>query len=187
MHDGCYGIEEGQSRITGQILDGSGQSRRSQWPGGDDDIVPIFGRKPHNLIAHDGDEGMLRQRLGDGRREAFAVDRKRPARRHFVLIAHAHDERSGAAHFLMQEADGVACRIVRAEGIGADELRQAFALMCIGHAPGAHFMEDDGNAGLRCLPGSLAAGQAAADDMDGLHGHGRGPITSGGFLQYSLI
>ena len=34
---------------------------------------------------------------------------------------------------------------------------------------GAHFVQDDGNAGLGDLPGRFAAGEAAADDVNGAH------------------
>ena len=40
----------------------------------------------------------------------------------------------------------------------------------LGRALRAHLVQDDRNAGLGDLPGGFAAGEAAADDVDGAHG-----------------
>jgi hypothetical protein len=41
----------------------------------------------------------------------------------------------------------------------------------LGHADGPHLVHKNRHAGTGCLPSGLAAGEAAADDVDGL-GHG---------------
>ena len=70
-----------------------------------------------------------------------------------------------AAHLLVQQADGVVLRIVGAEGVGADQLGQAVGLVRLGAAHRPHLVQHHGHAGLGELPGRLAAGEAAADDV----------------------
>ena len=72
-------------------------------------------------------------------------------RGHLVGRRHS-DQRPSEPHFGMQQADRVVFGIIGAEGIGTDELRQAIGLVRVGAANRAHFMQHDGNAGLRCLP-----------------------------------
>ena len=79
----------------------------------------------------------------------------------------------GGAHLPVQEADGVLLVVVGAEGVGADELGQGAGLVGGGAGRRAHLVQDDGDAGLGGLPGGLGAGEAAADDVDGV-GHGGG-------------
>ena len=73
----------------------------------------------------------------------------------------------------MQQADRIGLGVVGAEGIGADELGEAVGLVRIGAAHRAHLVQDDRHAGLGRLPGGFRAGEAAADDVDGLRVHGR--------------
>ena len=97
------------------------------------------------------------ERRGDGVGEALAVDGKRAAGRHLMAVGHAHDQRAGAAHLLMQEADGIGLAIVGAEGIGADEFGEPVGLVRLGAAHGPHLVEDDGNAAPGRLPGGFAS------------------------------
>ncbi len=69
-------------------------------------------------------------------------------------------------------ADGIAGRIVGAEGVGADEFGKAVGLVGIRAAHAAHFVQDDRHAGVGDLPGGFRAGKAAADDVDGRIGRG---------------
>ena len=71
-----------------------------------------------------------------------------------------------AAHLLMQQPDGVGLPFVGAEGVGADQLGEGAGLMRLGLPHRAHLVQHDRNAGLRELPGRLAARQAAADHMN---------------------
>ena len=109
------------------------------------------------------------ERAGDGGRKAVAVDRQRAAGRHLVGVGRAHDQRAQPAHFGVQQADRVVGGVVGAERVGADEL---------GEAVGAGAPRSSGrgriscsttrNAGLGDLPGGFRAGEAAADDVDGV-------------------
>ena len=74
-----------------------------------------------------------------------------------MRISRFDDERTHAAHFIMQEANGVVIAIVGTEGVGADEFGAVAGLMCFGFAHRAHFMQRDDNAGFRQLPCRLAA------------------------------
>ena len=67
-------------------------------------------------------------------RERIAVDRERAAGRQLVVIAGGENERAGAAHFLVQEADGVGLPVVGAERVRADELGKAIGLVRFGRA-----------------------------------------------------
>jgi hypothetical protein len=99
-----------------------------------------------------------------------------------------HDEREAAPHLLVEEADGVVLGIVRAEGVGADELGKAVCQMRLGAAHGAHLVEDDRDAETRRLPRRLAAGKTAADDVDGGEGgHERNLGASGWWRQRQAV
>ena len=110
---------------------------------------------------------MRAKRRRDGLRKAVAVDRERAAGRKLMAVAHLHDQRAGAPHLGVQQADGVRLRVVGAKGIGADELGEVFRLVRRGHGRRPHLVQNDRNAGLGELPGGLRAGEAAADDVDG--------------------
>ena len=68
----------------------------------------------------------------------------------------------------MQQADGVVGGVVGAERIGADEFGEAFGAVRLGHPQRAHLVQDDANARIGDLPGGFRAGEAAANDMDGV-------------------
>ena len=85
------------------------------------------------------------------------------------------DQRAGAAHLLVQQADGVVLGIVGAQRVGADQLGAVVGLVRLGRAQWPHLVQHDRDAGLRQVPGGLAAGKAGADDVDGAGmgcGHG---------------
>ena len=110
-----------------------------------------------------GEQGFLHRRG-----EAVTVDGQRTACRQLVPVGRPHDQRAGAPHFLVQEADGIVLRIVGAEGIGADEFGQAVGEMGFGAAHRPHLVQHDGNAGGHKLPGRFAACEPATDDMNAL-------------------
>ena len=97
--------------------------------------------------------GCASQGGGDGSGEAVAVNGQRPAGRDLVGIGRAQDQRPERPHFLVQQADGVAVGIVRAERIRADELGEIPALMRLRAAHGPHLVENDRMAALGDLPG----------------------------------
>ena len=97
--------------------------------------------------------------------EAVAVDGQRAAGRQLVRVGRAHDQRAGAPHLLVQQADGVVGGIVGAEGVGADQLGEVFGEMRLGAAHRPHLVQHHGHAGRRELPRRFAAREAAADDV----------------------
>ncbi len=84
-----------------------------------------------------------------------------------MLIAGGHDQRAGAAHLFVQEADRIVLPIVGAERIRADEFSETIGFVGFGRARGAHFMKDDGNAGARDLMRGFRACKASSDNMNG--------------------
>ena len=108
--------------------------------------------------------------------EVVAIDRERAAGGKLVTVPGSQNERAGAAHLLVQQADGVRLPVVGAERVGAHELGQPIGLVGVRHPYGAHLVQHHGHAGAGDLPGGLGAGEAAADDVDGLcllHGGAR--------------
>ncbi len=95
------------------------------------------------------------------------VHRQRAAGRQLVRVGRAHDQRIAAAHFLMQQPHGILLVVVGAEAVGTDQLGEVVRLVRVRGADAAHFVEDDGDAGLCGLPGGFGPGQAPADDMNG--------------------
>ena len=108
---------------------------------------------------------MRLQRLGDRGGKTVAVHRQRPARRQLVGIGSAHHQRLGPAHFLVQQADSIVGPIVRAKGVGTDQLGQRVGLVGKGATNWPHFMQHHGKARLGRLPRRLRPRQTAANDM----------------------
>ena len=86
-------------------------------------------------------------------RKPLAIHRQGAARRDLMRIAAGQDDRAAAAHFRMQEANGIMLPIIGAKGIGTDQLGQALALMRLGAAMRAHFVQYDRHTHLNRLPG----------------------------------
>ncbi len=97
--------------------------------------------------------------------EAFAVDRKRAARRHPHGIGAAEDERAQPAHLGVQEAHGVAFRVVGTEGIGTDQFGQPGRRVRRRHPRRPHLVQHYLLPAPRQLPSRFAAGETAADHM----------------------
>ena len=113
------------------------------------------------------------KRCADCAGEAFAIDGKRAACRHLILVRGLHDQRLAAAKLLVQEPDGVSLLVVGSEGVGTNQFSQPVGLVRFGAAQGPHFVKDDRDAAGGDLPRSLGTGETAANDVDGLV-HGRG-------------
>ncbi len=129
----------------------------SQASGGRPAISPRF----------DGDQRMGRQCRRDLVRKGITIHGQRRPCRHLVLVRHAHDQRIQLAHFMVDQSDRVEVGIIRPERVRTDQFGKPLALVGLGHADRAHFMEDDRDAGFGDLPGGFTAGKAAADNMDG--------------------
>ena len=110
---------------------------------------------------------MIVDGAGDIVGKAVPVYRQRTARRQLVPISRAHDERIAAAHFLMQQADGILLVVVGAEAVGTDQLGKAVSAVSVGRFDAAHFVDDHGGARLSGLPCGLGACETAANDVDG--------------------
>ena len=149
-----------------------GERRRGQRAGGDDRLVPVGRRQAGDFLAHDGDQRMGLERRGDGRRKSRRGRRRarrRPApgwRRPQAMISEPASRISACSR-----PTALVVGVVGAEGVGADQFGQAVGLVRLGAAHGAHLVQDDGHAGLCRLPGGFRAGEAAADDVDGLVVH----------------
>ena len=123
-------------------------------------------RKLEDFLAADLDQRLVLKRRSDRGGKAIAVDRKRSAGRQHVGVGRAHHQRAEPAHFLVQEADGAALRVVGAERVRANELGEISRLVHCGRAQRPHFVQHHGHAAARELPGRLRTGEAAADNVN---------------------
>ncbi len=121
-------------------------------------------------LADEFDIGMRLDRAGDALREAVAIHRQRRAGGHAVRVAFAQDQRTQRAHLGMQQPDRVLLGIVGAEAVRADQFGELVGLVRGGAFDAAHFAEAHLEAGLGELPGGFGSGEAAADDVDVVHG-----------------
>jgi hypothetical protein len=87
-----------------------------------------------------------------------------------VAIRRAQDQGIQDPHLFLQETDRV-LPVGRPEGIAADQLGQAIALVSGRALPGAHLVKTHANPALGQLPSRLASGKAAADDRHIVVGH----------------
>jgi hypothetical protein len=168
VDDGGERIEEGERLRPRRAADRLRQARRGQRPGGED-------RRPFRQrvdpLAHERDVGMIGERRGDAGGIAVAVDRQRRPGGNAMRVRLAHDQRPHRAHLLMEQADRIGLRIVRAEAVRADEFGEMVGLMRGGAlARAAHLRQADAITRLGELPGGFRTGEAAADDMD-IMGH----------------
>ena len=115
----------------------------------------------------DGDGRSIVELAPAGSAAAYApaVDGERATGRQLVGIGRAHDQRAGAAHLLVDHADGVVLRIVGTEGIGTDQLGERVGEVGLGPAHRPHLVQHHRHARLRELPCRFAAGEPAAHDM----------------------
>ena len=165
---GAIASKKASDVLAGQVADRVGERGRGEGAGGDDDAVPIGGRQrrpPRARVSRSG-----RARAAPRPRRRTRRDRPRARRR---PAAGAHPPRAGpgsrsAAHLLVQQPDRVVVGIVGAERVGADQFGEPARRMRLGPAHGPHLVQHHGHAGARQLPRRLAAGEAAADDMNRL-------------------
>ena len=98
----------------------------------------------------------------------MAVDGQRAASWDRVLVALGHDQRARQAQLGVDHTDGIGLGVIRAEGVGADQLGELVGLVGVGgtNALVAHLVQDHALTSLRGLPRGFRAGQTAADDME---------------------
>ena len=116
MNDRGNRVEKRKVFLTAKIADQLSQRRRGEGASGNDHIVPIDGNFC-NLTPGDRHQRIGRQQFTDMRGKAIAVNGKRTTCRHLVDIGSMHNQRIHLAHFLMQDADSIAGRIIRAKRI----------------------------------------------------------------------
>ncbi|BBE35459.1 hypothetical protein SmB9_31170 [Sphingosinicella microcystinivorans] len=78
----------------------------------------------------------------------------------------------------MEDANGTGIRIIGPEAVGADEFGKPVRMVRIRALHGAHFVQNNGNARARELPGGFRTGEAAAYDVDRCL-HARGDMGKG--------
>ena len=118
-----------------------------------------------DFFTHDADERVAANRFRDDVGKLLAIDGQRRAGGHTARFGGAHDDRSKAPHFLLQETDGV-IEFVAAERIAADELGEPVGLVNGSGAQRPHLVQRNGHAARRGLPRGLGAREAAAYDPD---------------------
>ena len=84
-----------------------------------------------------------------------------------MLIRRRHDERAGAAQFLVQKADGVILPVVRTKRIRADELGEAIRLVRFRRAERSHLMQYDRRTRCRDLMRCFRPCEARPNHMNG--------------------
>ena len=90
--------------------------------------------------------------------------RQRPPGRDLGRVCRLEYERAKPPHLLVEQADRVRL-LIRAQTVGADEFREQIAGVRGRRAQRPHLKETHADPAPRCLPGRLAARQAAADDL----------------------
>ena len=75
--------------------------------------------------------------------------------------------RAAAAHFLVQQPDGIVLVVVGAEAVGTYQFGEAVSEVRIGGAHRAHLVQHDAGTGFGGLPCGFGSGEAGADDVDG--------------------
>ncbi|CAH1660522.1 hypothetical protein CHELA1G11_11778 [Hyphomicrobiales bacterium] len=171
MDDRGNRVEEGELPFAGERPYGVRQGRRGERAGGDDGFAPGLGWQARDLGPDNFDIRMAGERACDGCGESLTIDSQRATGGHLMAVSHCHDERRQPPHLLMEEADSICLGVVGAEGIGADQLGQTFALVGGRRRGRPHLVENDRLAGLRDLPGGFGAGEATADDVNWLKRH----------------
>ena len=109
--------------------------------------------------AHDFDQRLVPDDTRDHSGKAFPIDRERAARGDAALVRAAHNEGTHEAKLLLQEPDSV-LDIIRAEGVGADELRKGIELVRGRKPLRFHVDKANGDAALCQLISRLASGEA---------------------------
>ena len=168
VHDRRNGVEEGESRLAGQRSMAAAQRRRGERARGDDDAVPTGRRQPGDLAALDRDERM---------RFELPCHLARKSRRDQPPARHPPAAYGGRPRAMMSEPARRISSCSRPTAlVSASSERKEFEQTSSASPPvlcasvmrcGAHLVEDHGYARSRDLPGGLAPGKPAADDMDG--------------------
>ena len=83
-----------------------------------------------------------------------------------MILRYSHDQRSGTAHFLVQQSHSILLMVIAAEGIGTNEFGKPSSFVGIRCYVGPHFMQHSRDARVCDRKSRLAARHAAADNMN---------------------
>ncbi len=166
--DGRDGVIEVQTVAAEEVVDGLEERVGREGAGGHDEEVGVAAVERGYLVATQGDLRLCSDRRGDLGGEPVAVDGEGVTCRHARGLTAADDERLHQRHLGLEEPDGIGLSI-RAEGVGADELREVGGLMGGRALHGPHLVQLDAMSAPRQTEGALRAGEAGADDFDRRH------------------
>lgn len=93
------------------------QFRRRQRACRDDVQAVVRAGQIRQFAPFDCDQRILAQFFFDFLRKRFPVNGQSAARRNGRLIRRRHNQRTAAAHFFVQQADGIVQRVVGTQGI----------------------------------------------------------------------
>ena len=123
-----------------------------------------------DLPVHQRDAGRGLDTLRHGRREGLAVHGQGLARRHAVGVGQLHEVAAQFAHLGLEQADAGG-QLVRAQGIGTDQLRQPVIDMGRGTELRLLFEQGHLQTGPRQTQGTFATGQAATNNRIAVFSH----------------
>ena len=157
IDDGGDGVEESQAVCASRRADAVGKRGSSQRPGGDDGQACI--REHVDTFA---DNFKVRER-GEGNfhlgGKNIPVHRQRRSRRHRGLGRRCHGQRAKRPHLVVEQADGIADIVVRAERVRADQFGESIGLVRLGaFSASAHLGQPHLEAAPGKLPGRFASG-----------------------------
>src|ERR1043166_3946643 len=160
------GVVEVEARAARQPRDLFGQGVGAERAGGDDRYRVVGDAR--RLLADERDVRVRGDALRDEFGELVAVNGERRARGHARPTRRVEDDRACAPQLLFQKIRGRA-RLVRLQGVRADDLGKPVRPMRGRRTHGAHLKEAHARAEARGLPRGLRARESAADDYDFLH------------------
>ena len=102
---------------------------------------------------------------GDLRGKGFPVDGQGRAARQRVRTGGAYEQAAQQQQFPLEDAQGPVLQ-QGSHAVAADQFGQTVALVRRGTPDRTHFVQDNGPAPFRQLPGRFAARQAAPDNRD---------------------
>ena len=136
MHDGGDRVEEGEESSPVRVASAALNAGDVSGPVATMTFFQSSGGRPSSSPRSIVTSGFCGKPLCDFRRERIAIDGECAAGRKLVLIARGHDQRPGAAHLLVQKADGIVFPIVGAERVRADEFGKAIGFVGFGPRSG---------------------------------------------------
>ena len=125
-HDGRDSVIKAQPMVAGQRGDGLCQCALGQRAAGDEHGCALVQRR--DLLAPDRDVGVVFHHFGHGGGKHIAVHGQRTACGHAGHLGSVQELTAHPAHLLFQQAGG-GVQTLGFQAVGADELREALALV----------------------------------------------------------